>query len=234
MKTFTISDIHGGYLALKQCLYKSGIDPEKDRLIVIGDVVDGWPETPLVIETLMKIKNLVFIMGNHDQWAFNWLETGARPDIWTLQGGQATIDAYLKEPELMAKHRDDFFKKAPYYFIDEQNRLYVHGGIPQDRIFKGIDKILKGDLMWDRSLADLVLTGKLKGKKFQGREFKEIYLGHTTTSRVSSTPVILENVILMDTGGGWEGKLSIMNVDTKEGWQSDIVHTLYPNHRGRR
>ena len=32
----------------------------------------------------------------------------------------------------------------------------------------------------------------------------------------------------MDTGAGYEGKLSIMNVDTEDFWQSDKVSDLYP------
>ncbi len=44
-KTFVIGDIHGAYRALRQCLERSTFDFEKDRLICLGDVCDGWPET---------------------------------------------------------------------------------------------------------------------------------------------------------------------------------------------
>jgi serine/threonine protein phosphatase 1 len=37
----------------------------------------------------------------------------------------------------------------------------------------------------------------------------------------------------MDTGAGWQGKLSMMNIDTKEIFQSDPVPDLYPKYRGR-
>jgi serine/threonine protein phosphatase 1 len=33
----------------------------------------------------------------------------------------------------------------------------------------------------------------------------------------------------IDTGAGWSGKLTIMNVDTKEYWQSDLISELYKN-----
>jgi serine/threonine protein phosphatase 1 len=234
MRELCIGDIHGGYKALVQVLERAKFDSEKDKLIVLGDVVDGWPETPQCIELLMSFKHMVFVMGNHDQWAFDWLERGWNEYVWKSQGGQATINAYLDKPELMKKHRDDFFKKSSYYYIDSENRLFVHGGIPQRFMFKGIQQVDNWDLMWDRSLADLVLKKQIKDKRFQGREFKEIYLGHTTTSRVSEVPIVTEKVILMDTGGGWEGKLSVMDINTKEFWQSDFVYKLYPNHRGRK
>ena len=33
----------------------------------------------------------------------------------------------------------------------------------------------------------------------------------------------------MDTGAGWHGLLSAMDIDTKEIWQSDIVKRIYPD-----
>jgi len=37
----------------------------------------------------------------------------------------------------------------------------------------------------------------------------------------------------MDTGAGWQGKLSMMNIDTKEIFQSDPIADLYQEHTGR-
>jgi hypothetical protein len=38
----------------------------------------------------------------------------------------------------------------------------------------------------------------------------------------------------MDTGAGWTGKLTIMDVQTKEYWQSELVQLLYPDAVPRR
>ncbi len=67
MRTFVIGDIHGAYKALVQVLERAGFDYENDKLISLGDVTDGWSETAESIEELMKIKNLVYIKGNHDE-----------------------------------------------------------------------------------------------------------------------------------------------------------------------
>ena len=66
MKRYVIGDIHGNYKALVQVLKKSKFDYKKDTLILIGDVVDGYNESYEVVEELIKIKNKVFILGNHD------------------------------------------------------------------------------------------------------------------------------------------------------------------------
>jgi len=46
-------------------------------------------------------------------------------------------------------------------------------------------------------------------------------------------PVHSCEVWLMDTGAGWYGKLSMMNIDTKKIFQSDPVPDLYPKYTGR-
>lgn len=220
MKHFVIGDIHGGHKALVQCLQRSGFRYDKDELICLGDVVDGWPETPQCIEELLKIKHLVYIMGNHDAWADRWFRLTDCPDLWTSQGGQATIDAYLKDIELLEKHHEYFVGK-PYAYIDEDNRLFVHGGIDPE---VSLEENTAETLMWSR---DLAIHPRQIG------EYREVYIGHTSVHSISSVPIMAYNIIMMDTGGGYEGKLSVMNVKTKKIWQSDKVSTLYPGFHGR-
>jgi serine/threonine protein phosphatase 1 len=236
MREFVIGDIHGGYKALKQCLELSRFNYKKDKLICLGDITDGWPETPQCIEELLKIKNLVYVIGNHDDWLWDWFNTGSRPIIWTEQGGQATLDAYLSEAKdansksrvpLMVKHRE-FFKKGHYYYLDEDNRLFVHGGInPAKKITEQSPQYMT----WDRAIYDTAVAHP------QGLildDYKEVYIGHTTTSRITiDEPLHRGNIWCCDQGGGFEGRLTLMDINTKEFWQSDIVKFLYPLFRGR-
>ena len=41
------------------------------------------------------------------------------------------------------------------------------------------------------------------------------------------------NIWNLDTGAGFRGKLTIMDINTKEYWQSDNVNEIYVNERGR-
>jgi len=223
-RTFVIADAHGSCRALKQCLERSKFDFEKDRLICLGDFCDGWVETVECFELLFTIKDFVYVMGNHDFWAMEWLVWGRRPYIWTSQGGENTIKSYLNKPEVMHAH-GEFLKKANYYYIDEKNRCFVHGGVSQKGV--PIRECHKDFLSWDRDLWD----DRKVLKKIP--EFTEVYVGHTSIWRESETPVTVENVTFMDTGGGFEGKLSLMDINTKEFWQSDKVSELYPEERGR-
>lgn len=223
-RTFVIGDIHGAYKALVQCLERSGFDYEADHLICLGDVCDGWPETRQAIDELMKIKNLTYILGNHDFWTLEWMREGDVEDIWLAQGGQATINSYK---ENIPETHIDFLEKAHHYFLLDE-KLFVHAGI-DTRL--PLEKQSLQILLWDRALVRTALD--LHAKSIQGNltGFEEVYIGHTP---VSPPPVHACEIWLMDTGAGWSGVLSIMNIETKEVFQSDPVPQLYPGIEGRR
>ncbi len=236
-RILAIGDIHGGYRALIQCLERSDFDYKKDKLICLGDVVDGWSQTVEAIEELLKIKNLVYIIGNHCIWAREWLRYGATPYIWTSQGGQATIDSYMKLPDKdclkTIKRHLNFFDKGVFYY-EMDNKLFVHGGFDWSR---PVDDSSGYDLAWDRHMwttANMWHNNKNDKDKKMG-EYDDVFIGHTSTSFYDKTlkPMHACNVWNLDQGGGYEGKLTIMDVYSKEYWQSDMVNTLYPKEKGR-
>jgi serine/threonine protein phosphatase 1 len=62
--------------------------------------------------------------------------------------------------------------------------------------------------------------------------FNEIFIGHTSTTNWSTDkPMNAVNIHNLDTGAGHEGKLTIMDIHSREFWQSDPVGTLYPEKR---
>ena len=62
-KTFVIGDIHGGLKALFQVLERAKVS-KNDTLIFLGDFVDGWSESPAVLDFLIALEktyNCIFI-----------------------------------------------------------------------------------------------------------------------------------------------------------------------------
>lgn len=237
MRTFAIGDIHGGYKALLQCFERAKFDYTNDLLIVLGDVCDGWPETKKCVDELLKIKNLIPILGNHDYWMLRWFLIGASPEIWTSQGGWSTIDSYLNKNncrEIPLGHIHLFQSVAKPYYIDDKNRIFVHGGFDRKKPIQGQSVEF---LMWDRELIQTAWNTSKQGgsKPKKMTEFEEVFVGHTPVSILGGLdkPLNFFEIWDLDTGGGWEGKLTIMDVDTKEYWQSDLVYTLYPGEHGR-
>lgn len=241
-----MGDIHGAKRAVEQCLERSGFDKEKDELIQLGDIVDGWKEVRETIDLLLEIKNLVVILGNHDQWAIDWWDGHFHGDIWTTQGGQRTIASYGNDPTNVPQSHRDFFKKAALWFEDEKNRLFVHGGFDADQPIEGQPI---SDFLWDRSLVERACMRKRQKDEDHLSRFSEVYVGHTSTPYLNHRfkfvhaetrrkllqdpeamkPIHACEIWMMDTGAGYEGKLTIMDIDTKEYWQSDRVADLYPD-----
>ena len=233
MTRYTVGDIHGNYKALKQVLKKSKFNYEKDNLIIIGDVVDGYSCSFEAVEELLKIKNKVFILGNHELFFMNYLATGWAESIWLMQGGEATRESYKSHGyhyKKMPQSHKDFFNSGVYWYeIDEM--LFVHGGFDYPKHPKdcNID-----DLTWDRELIHRMLNG-LKIK-----EWKKIFVGHTTTENIGSKPSVIDyhrnefaKLIKIDCGAGWSGRLCLWNIDTDNYFLSDFARKLNPNDEGR-
>lgn len=223
MRTFVVGDIHGAHRALLQCLERAEFDTS-DHLICLGDVCDGWPETRQTINELMQIENLTYILGNHDYWTLQWMKYKEADEVWLMQGGRATIKSYDNTPDRTHKK---FLEDALPYFISD-NRLFVHAGFdPEIPITKqDIDTFL-----WDRNLARMALDFYDRSIDSKLTLYDEVYIGHTPIS--NRAPICGGGIWLMDTGAGWAGRLSMMELETKKIVQSDPVPSLYPGSRGR-
>lgn len=172
MRTFVVGDIHGAYLALKNLLDQVNFDYNNDKLIVLGDVCDGWSQTPEAIELLMSIKHLVYIQGNHDEWAVKFLNSPMPKYMdplydsyrsWFHHGGKATLDAYERCPELIEKHID-FLSKSPIFYIDANNNLFIHAGyqpgcVNEEGTLKE-GKFYTDVYLWDRDFWNEMYAGK--------------------------------------------------------------------------
>ena len=238
-RILAIGDIHGAFRALKQCLECSKFDYEKDTLITIGDIVDGWGETYECVEELLKIKNRIDIKGNHDDWFQTYFETGIHPTEWR-QGGEPTRTSYLKSvgkdvlnPGDIPETHKKFFTSQIYYYIYKGEICFTHGGFDRDH---PIDIKQPYTLMWDRDLWEKAKCVSKGGKLSTVDNFKRIFIGHTQCKNMKNPegfPLTMGGVTNLDTGGGWDGKLTIMDVNTDEYWQSDLVKKLYPEEKGR-
>lgn len=211
-KTFCIGDIHGRYGALLEVLQKSNFNYSEDTLIILGDIVDGDDKVKQCVDELLKIKNKIFVLGNHDKWFLDWIETKGTPWVWTQQGGQWTLKSYGYDIKNVPESHKDFFKNALKFYVDKENRLFVHGGL--SNIHKFAHEHTFVELSWNRDMID-------KAKLQVIPNYKHIFVGHTTTQfHGSLEPLTFNNLTMLDTGSGWDGKLCIMNVDTREYWQS--------------
>lgn len=235
MRTLVIGDIHGSLRALKQCLERANYNQETDKLVFLGDYLDGWSENVEVILFLCTLKNSEFIMGNHDEGIAEWLITG----IDSLMTDATTKRQFIQSAALVNPDVKKFFSNLKLYYIDENNRGYVHGGFcSEDGLGHEANKVT---YYWDRDMwtkayttvADLQPAPKMLTHQL------EIFIGHTPTinwydkGKAIDVPINAHNVWNIDTGCGWGEKLTIIDAETKEYWQSDRTKELHPDEKGR-
>ncbi len=241
-KVWVLGDIHGVDKALEQVLKISGFDNENDLLIFVGDVVDGFPDTRQAIDRLMGIKNLVSALGNHDKWAIDFYtgqmdpKTNIEYGLWTSQGGWSTFDSY--PDKVMPKEHIEFLQKSVYFCEIaekegyEPTKIVTHGGFNYKEPVHGQrDK----NFYWDRNLVTTAFN-KRKEKKVMSPYYTEIYVGHTPTINFGdfyTKPCCWSGVWNVDTGAAYTGKLSMINIESKEVFQSEVARKLYPDHPGR-
>lgn len=262
-RTLVVGDIHGNYLGLIQALERAGFNPNVDLLISLGDLVDGYPDSYKVVDYFIQLNETasikpIFIRGNHDQWFQEFLEDGFVKHIWKSQGGEATLESYSSHPKEWEKHLK-FFKNQIDYYIDSKNRGFVHGGFTSKQ---GLGYEMHNSVYyWDRDLWNLAVmqhTSTIDASEVvlkQSTRFlrhTEVFIGHTTTMQwiakghfheskdpnqilngKITVPMNRCNVWNLDTGGGYNGKITVMDVTTKEYFQSDLAKELYSEHSGR-
>jgi serine/threonine protein phosphatase 1 len=242
-RKLVIGDIHGGYKALIEILDNATVT-NKDELIFLGDYVDGWSQSPEVLDLLIalgKKQKCIFIRGNHDQLFLDWLENNkAHVDegMWFKHGGKSTVDAYKHITDLKKKKHIQFLKNLKNYYIDSENNLFVHAGFTNPN---GVHhEYFAKTLYWDRTLWETVLcmNKKLNRKSVfypkRITNYNEIYIGHTPVNRIGeTTPQKFANVWNIDTGAAFNGCLTIMDIKTKQFWQSNPVNLSYPLEKGR-
>jgi len=240
MRTLVIGDIHSGLKGLEQVLHRAAVSKE-DKLIFLGDYVDGWSQAVETVDFLIELEkthNCIYLRGNHDELCSDWLVKGADNPMWMQHGGASSIDSYKKaDKDTIAKHIR-FFESLKNYYLDSENRLYLHAGFTN---VKGVaHEYFPKTFYWDRTLWELALslnpTLQEEHQYYPKRllHYNEIFIGHTPVTRLGKiTPQRAANVWNIDTGAAFMGPLSVIDVDSKEIWQSESVHTFYPEEEGR-
>ena len=236
MRTLIVGDIHGGLRALKQVLERTNI-ATTDQIIFLGDYVDGWSESAETISFLIEFSknhDCIFIRGNHDELLYTYLRRNEKNSLWLKHGGHSSVASYSHLSEKEKLRHIYFFEHLQNYYIDSDNRLYVHAGFtnmhgPQHEYYPNF-------VYWDRTLWEVAqaLDPSLGEEKLRYPKrlklFSEIFIGHTPVTYLGATrPLHFANVWNVDTGAAFLGPLSIMDATTKEVWQSDPVWKLYPN-----
>lgn len=245
-RTFAIGDIHGDLGALKRAIDKLPRLDKGDTVVLMGDYVDRGAESAQVVDFVRHELpkrvpgKLVALRGNHED---GWLRvaSGGWPEfvVPIPNGCLATLRSYRGQPwfegdvpsreELMTMQHGEFLpddvvdwmNSLPYFYEDE-HAIYVHAGlVEQDGKWIHPAKTENPtQLLWVRTM-----------RFFQHYRGKRVVCGHTSTDNLppelsSFTPEdpldmwVGENVVVIDTGCGKGGFLTILELPAMKVYES--------------
>jgi serine/threonine protein phosphatase 1 len=204
-KIFAIGDIHGCLEKLEELMGKIGIDREKDTLVFIGDYIDRGKSGKEVVDYVIRLqneyKNMVCILGNHEQMFMQYLD-GIDESLYLGNGGISTLSSYeiflsdnveKRKRKIPADHLKFFESLRPYY--ETEGYIFVHAGI---RPGLPLQEQTLDDLLWIRY--EFIENEKEFGKT--------VIFGHTPLM----SPLIEKNKIGIDTGAVYSGKLTCVEL----------------------
>lgn len=219
-----MGDLHGNHRALVHLLNKVNFNYAQDDLIFLGDLADGYPDPHLCLETLLRIKNLIPIWGNHDLWLKSWLDSKISPQFKKIPSWSHTVSCF----EPMREELAAYFSKCKYYHM-EGHSFFTHGGFNHKRV---ITKQKLTGFCLNRRLYEVAQQYEKQRIRIKpifdeqnSINIKEIFIGHTPT--LSHKPHFVSNLINLDTGASNGGVLTLMEIESKRHWQSPNGKKLY-------
>lgn len=201
-KLFVVGDIHGCLDMLKRMMDKIRWQPDKDKLIFLGDYIDRGKHSKGVVDYLLSLENISShmqcLIGNHEAIFLDYL-TGRDKRLFLINGGYTTLESYdenrdAKTKELVPPDHLKFFESLKPY-LELEDYYVVHAGFrpnipPEKQSFE--------DMVWIRD--PFIFSAHDFGKK--------VIFGHTPFSE----PLILENKIGLDTGAVYGNKLTCLEL----------------------
>ncbi len=204
-KIFAIGDVHGCISHLDRLMGQLDIDAEKDTLVFVGDYIDRGPDPKGVIDAILdirkKIRNVVCLLGNHEDMFLNYCLDRRDEDLYMSNGGMRTLASYgfsregTEELILPESHREFFASLRTCY--ETEDYIFVHAGLRPGIPLRQQDR---EDLLWIRF--EFINSPYDFGKT--------VIYGHTPISL--NKPLIDKNKIDIDTGAVYGGKLTCIEL----------------------
>ena len=121
MATYAVGDIQGCYTSFTQLLAQIGFSPARDRLWLVGDLINRGPDSLAVLRWAKQHEHaLKVVLGNHD--------------LHTLAVAEGFVDAHRHDtlqPLLAAPDRDElliWLRNQPMAYAEDEY-LMVHAGV---------------------------------------------------------------------------------------------------------
>jgi serine/threonine protein phosphatase 1 len=132
-RDFVVGDIHGAYSTLYSALHAVDFDPERDRLFLVGDLIDRGPDSWMCAELLAQ-DWVVAIRGNHEDMLIELYQDGEPdPAVLEFMVRRNGFGWWLETTPARRQAVLDAVRKLPLVVELETGRGlvgFVHGDVP--------------------------------------------------------------------------------------------------------
>jgi serine/threonine protein phosphatase 1 len=133
-RIIAIGDIHGYFAPLKTIL--EAIEPgPADTIIPLGDYVDRGPQSPQVLDELIRLRDrcrLMPLLGNHDEIMVEMYHGAPGLADWLSFGGRETLAAYgCTTPDKLPAAHIAFLEQCLAY-CETAEHFFVHASYVAD------------------------------------------------------------------------------------------------------
>ena len=206
-RDLAVGDIHGHFQRLQQCLDRANFDPETDRLISVGDLVDRGPHSAEALAWLAK-PWFHAVQGNHESLAITYLY-GGRLDLemYRAAGGGWFLDLPRHEQEVFVEQ----FLQLPIA-LEVQTTAGLVGVLHADSPFNDWAALRESLLFDDDARVREVCQWSRQRLKDGDTEpvagLRALLVGHTPVLQAKR----LGNVWHLDTGGWASGHFTLLDL----------------------
>ena len=218
-KDYFVGDIHGCYEQLMEALEKIKFNPDVDRLISVGDLVDRGPDS---VKCLNLLKELWFhaVSGNHEDMMIKSFRREWPTHNYIQNGGKWFFHLPYEEQEQLVLLADTKMPLVIEVETDIGTIGVIHANAPDDwQKYHQLnddedffDDALVEDTIWGRRRIYGNQSGRVKGIDY-------VVVGHTPVEDVT----VLENIVYIDTGAVYNNSLTILSVDEVVNYVGKVV-----------
>lgn len=200
-KYYAISDIHG-YLDILNDTVKNIRLRMNDKLIFLGDYIDGGPHSRQTLEYLYNLQkqfpeNVIVLKGNHEDMFVDWFENNVNIGIFQKDEGLNTLKTFLKDNQFdiivnylrtgktlyeinnivkkyIKKNYPELIKwlKELPLYYETEKQIFVHAGVDEEA----------GEY-WKYGAEDYYYMWKYPHTT--GKFYKDIIAGHIGVSEIA-------------------------------------------------
>lgn len=219
-RDFVVGDVHGCFETLSRLLGQVLFDPQRDRLLSVGDLVDRGPGSLQVLDWLAQMW-LFAVRGNHEQMAIDYDGSPAWRERYLRNGG----DWFIDMPDGQQQRYRSVFAAMPLAMeveVGGRSIGLIHADCPEDDWIAFQARLASGELAPCRSGQTVRHEALWSRQRLRGEPRQRV--AGIDMLCVGHTPVQLarqrDNVLYLDTGAVYGRALTLLCLNDMS------IHTL--------